>query len=151
MIETDNGEQVTGGELVGRYWPYDGPHTAEGVTDAARALTELVRYLNNATGPGNGRETLRYAPHIYRTLGALYGALAGMEQLLTQISTELERIAVDPTTYDDRHTVNYSAESTAYGAAHSLGEAREALGPVGHHLGRAWGDTSHLGHNLGSE
>ncbi len=82
--------------------PYDGPHTADTVTDAAHGLSALVRYLNNATGPGNARTTLAWAPTVHRVLEGVAAAVHGLDQLFTQLAAAMTRQATDPTLYDDR-------------------------------------------------
>lgn len=146
-------DELTGSEVVDQHWPYDGPHSAETVTNAASALSALVRYLNNATGPGNGRQSLRYAPHIYRTLGNLHSAVGGLDQLLGQLVGELERIAEDPSAYDDRRgtDAHEGTDVTARSAAHKLSVARRPLASLREYVSDAWQQTSHLGHDLGSD
>src|SRR5918992_2131628 len=88
--------------VVGRVLPYDGPHSADTVEEAASGLPVLVRYLSNATGPWDGETTLRYAPTVDVVLGGLHAAAYGMDQLLSQLADALERHAGDPSLYDDR-------------------------------------------------
>lgn len=96
---------VDGRELVGKHWPYDGPHSPDSVAEAARAMSELATYLGNATGPGNGQHTLRYGSQVYRVLGALKGALYSLGQVLDQLAVAENRIGEDPLTYhEDRRT-----------------------------------------------
>jgi hypothetical protein len=44
--------------VIERCFPYDGPHTSDSVADAVTSAAALIRYVNNATGPGNGKRTL---------------------------------------------------------------------------------------------
>src|SRR5487761_1075529 len=91
-------------EWVDQHWPFDGPHDAETVVSAATAVTMLVRYLCNATGPGNSVVTLEWAHTTNRITGHLSRATYGFDQLLTQLADGLERHATDPEleVYDDR-------------------------------------------------
>src|SRR5262245_5748148 len=56
---------------IERALPYDGPHSADAVRDAAGGVYTLVRYLNNATGPWNGETTLPLAPTVDDILSGL--------------------------------------------------------------------------------
>jgi len=114
--------------VVERVLPYDGPHSADTVEEAARALAALVRYLNNATqgaGPGhlgNGQSTLRYAPTVDAVIGGVKSAAFLLDQLLRQLSESLERLADNETLNDDRHWNHHEASpsGTAYGAMGAL-------------------------------
>jgi hypothetical protein len=120
---------------------YDGPHTAESVTAAARALAALVRHLNNAT---RDPATLPYAGHVYDVLGSLSEAAAGLDQLTDQLTTATDRHAADPTLYDDRR--DRPGRDTAHALIAALYQARLAAGGLAHHLGQAQGAASHLAH-----
>lgn len=62
--------------------PLDGPHTPEGVIDAARAVDDLVRHLNHATRG----HALDNPADLYLTLAALSGAVDKLPQLLNQLA-----------------------------------------------------------------
>lgn len=132
---------------VEEHFPFDGPHTPEQVRDAARGVSKLVRYLNNATGGGNGTNALPYAPHTYRLLGSMHSTVDGLDQLLDQIAGALNRHASDSTLYDDR-AADTDAGNTAHDAVEVLDEARRTLALSRTHLDEAWGLSSHLGHDL---
>ncbi len=133
-------------DFVEEHFPYDGPHNPDQAREAASALADLVRYLNNATGPGNDAATLPYAPHAYRLIGSTNAAVGGMDQLFAQLSRSLSRFANDPTLYDDRRG-EYVGGHTASEAAYALDMARDSLRKAASDLQRAWGLTSHLGHD----
>ena len=93
-------DRVDAYEVVERHWPYDGPYSDELTIAAATMIARLGRYLNNAT---QKRDGLPYIAVVGRLLGELHGAVAGYEQLLTQLSRYLDREAeTNPSVYDDR-------------------------------------------------
>lgn len=134
-------------DVIEEHFPFDGPHTPEKVRDAASGLSQLVRYLNNATGPGNGTNSLPYAPHAYRLLGSVHSTVDGLDQLLDQVAGALNRHAGDSTLYDDRGG-DSDGGTTAQDAVEVLDEARRTLALSRTHLDEAWGLSSHLGHDL---
>lgn len=101
-MATDQHEKLSGPETIEDRWPYDGPHDREQVSEAAAALAALVRYLNNATGAGNGAKTLDRAATAYRVTNNLSAAAWGMDQLLAQLGDALRRQAGNRSLYDDR-------------------------------------------------
>jgi hypothetical protein len=125
--------------------PYDGPHSADTVTDAARGLPALVRYLNNATGPGNARTTLKWAATVHRVLGDLGAAVYGLDQLLTQLAAASTHQASDPTLYDDRR--DRPGEDTARALAAELGELRRTAGGLARSIDQARELSVHLGND----
>lgn len=142
-------EDKTFKAVVEEHFPYDGPHTPESVLEAARGIAALVRYLNNATGPGNDARSLPDAPWAYRVLGSVHGSVDGLEQLLYQLATALDRLSADPTLYDDRRGC-YVGRDTAHEAAGHLAAAQRTLAEPRAQLAEAWKVTSHLGHDLGA-
>lgn len=134
-------------DLVEETFPYDGPHTPEQVREAARGVSVLIRYLNNATGPGNGTNSLPYAPHTYRLIGSVRSTVAGLDQLLDQASAALRRHSGDSSLYDDRRA-DYVGAETASDAANALSEARHSLEQASSDVDQAWGLSSHLGHDF---
>ena len=125
--------------------PYDGPHSADTVTDAARGLSVLVRYLNNATGPGNTRTTLKWAATVHRVLGDLGAAVYGLDQLLTQLAAASTHQASDPTLYDDRR--DRPGADTARALAAELGELRRTAGGLARSIDQARELSVHLGND----
>ncbi len=125
--------------------PYDGPHSPDTVADAARGLAALVRYLNNATGPGTGRTTLAWAPTVYRVLSGLGPAVHGLDQLLEQLAAAMTRQAKDPTVYDDRR--DRPGADTAHALATQLSELRGAASGLARGVDQAWELSAHLGHD----
>lgn len=134
-------------DVIDEHFGYDGPHSPETARDAARGIAKLVRYLNNATGPGSGTESLPYAPHTYRLLGSVHATVHGLDQLLDQIVTAMNRHANDPTLRDDRGA-NSDAGATAQSAVEALDEARRTLALSRPRLDEAWAASGHLGHDL---
>jgi hypothetical protein len=130
---------------VQRALPYDGPHSADTVLEAAHGLSALVRYLNNATRAWNGRQTLRQAPVVHDVLGGVEGAVFGLDQLLTQVAVALDRLAADPTLNDDRR--DRPAAETAHYATDRLRDARDRAAALAAGVGHARRLTVHLGHD----
>lgn len=87
-------------DVVEQHWPYDGPHSRDTVLEAARAVSGLVRYLNNATQPGTARYTLEWANTIDSVVSNVKSAVYGLDQLLDQLSSAAKAAAEDPTIYD---------------------------------------------------
>lgn len=123
--------------------PYDGPHSEAKITDASSAVSQLVRYMNNATQPGQARRTLPYAASIYRALGGIGGALYGLDQLVRQLSTAMAEHAENPSLYDDRR--DRAGGRTAREVVIELGEVRQVLAAVADHLAVAREMSSHVG------
>jgi hypothetical protein len=131
---------------IERALPYDGPHSADTVRDAAGGVYALVRYLNNATGPWNGEATLRLAPTVDDVLGGLHSAAYAMDQLLSQLAGALTRQADDSTLYDDRR--DRAAAGVAADAADRILAARDAAMAFAETLTDVRARTVHLGHDL---
>lgn len=140
-----NNTELDGRELVGENWPYDGPHSSDTVMEAARAIDELVTYLSNATAPGNGEKVLKYGPTVYRVLGALGGALAGLDQVLKQIGDAETRIGESPKAYDDRRD-RPAATTTSEVTVH-VELARKQLETARASIALAHSAASHIGHD----
>lgn len=131
-------------ELIEERLPYDGPHSTETVLEAGMALRQLVRYLNNATQAGNARNTLTWAPTIYRLSGAVGATVWGLDQLLDQLAVALENHAENSwSLYDDRR--DRPGSVTALEAAQVLREARGRL--PRDLMNEASEITAHLGHD----
>ncbi|HEV2779107.1 MAG TPA: hypothetical protein VGX25_06850 [Actinophytocola sp.] len=129
-------------EIVERFWPYDGPHSSDTVTDAATAVGQLVRYMNNATW--NPR--LLNGPSLYRVLSSLNSAAYGLDQLLEQLAEAARTLAGDSTMYDDRR--DRPASATALELAEAITAARRAFAGVPRReVERAAGLACHLGHD----
>jgi hypothetical protein len=131
---------------IERALPYDGPHSADSVRDAANGVYALVRYLNNATGPWNGETTLRLAPAVDDVLGGLHSAAYALDQLLSQLASALTRQADDPTLYDDRR--DRPAAGVAADASDRILAARDAAMALAETLTDVRARTVHLGHDL---
>lgn len=130
-------------DLIERHWPYDGPLSRESVTDAAAAVALLVRYINNATGPGNARTTLEWAVTVDRVLGSTNSAVHGLDQLLRQLADAMRDQAADPSLYDDRR--DRPAATTALAAGDRLNAARRAVSSLAREIERGRALTNHLG------
>jgi len=131
--------------VVERVLPYDGPHSADTVEGAASGLPALVRYLNNATGPGNGETTLRYAPTVDAVLAGLHAAAYRLDQLLSQLADALARHAGDPSLYDDRR--DRPADAVARDASARLLAVRDAVWAFAAAVTEVHELTVHLGHD----
>lgn len=127
-------------KIVEQHWPSTGPHSADTVTDAADAMSALVRYMNNAT---RSRERLN-APQLWRVLASLAEATTGMDQLLQQLAATARRLTTDQSDlYDDRQ--DRQAVETALHVWSGLTLATVALGRLGSRLWDATAEASHLG------
>jgi len=143
---TDGPEIVEdAGEVVDRFWPYDGPHSAESVASAAAALGWLVRYLNNATGPGNAARTLPYAASADRVISNLGHTVGLFPQLLGQLCEFLDHQAQVPTLYDDRR--DRPGAGTAAELIDQLCGAHQTVLVLGEQLAAAARLSSHLGND----
>lgn len=137
MTDADN--------LVEQHFPYDGPHSAATVREAAAAVAELVRYLNNATGPGNARTTVEWAATIDRILGQINRTMYSLEQLLGQLADGMRAQADDPTVYDDRH--DRPGKDTARLAANEITATIPHVLRLARQLANARALTDHLGND----
>ena len=140
--------------VLERVLPYDGPHSADTVEEAASGLRALVRYLNSATqgaGPGhvgNGQTTLRRAPTVDAVIGGVKSAAYLLDQLLRQLAESLERLADDETLYNDvARDDPASAARVAWSATTVLRRARERSDELAGMLEDAQSLTTHLGHD----
>ncbi|TNC19078.1 hypothetical protein [Amycolatopsis alkalitolerans] len=121
-------------DVLGQYVPYDGPHSRETVLDAARSISALVRYINNATSPG--RTTLAWAHTVCSTTSSLCAAVHGMDQLFDQLTTAIER--EDPTRYyDGDHRNRELARVKSAEAARYLETARMSAATLAQRLSDA--------------
>lgn len=130
---------------VERYFPYDGPHSRDSVADAVYGAAALIRYVNNATGPGNGKRTLGWAATVYRVVGGVHAVVANLDQLLGQLVDAMQRQASDPSLYDDRR--DRSAAETAREVARRLDDARQRSHSVVAALETVRESSSHLGND----
>jgi hypothetical protein len=78
--------------VIGAPWPVDGPYSSEHTASAARAVAELVRYLNHAT---RAVAALPDPVAVYDALGALSAATAGLPQTLCQLAGRLTELGED--------------------------------------------------------
>jgi hypothetical protein len=124
-------------------WPYDGPHGPDIVTSAALALPRLVRYLNNATGPGHATTSLTCAATAYRITSHLAATADLLPQVLAQLARFLRAQAQNPTLYDDRY--DRPAGPTALVAAADLDDAIKTVRGLAEALHRAAMASGHLG------
>lgn len=130
-------------DVINTQWPYDGPHSAESVISAADALPALVRYLNNATGPGNGSVTLTAASTTDHLLDRVRAAVCGLDQLFRQTADHLDDQGTSFSLYDDRR--DRPGAYTAVEAAEWLTSAREAAANLASTVEAATARTIHLG------
>ena len=134
--------EVDGRAVVDTHWPYDGPHTPDRVIQAAAAVEQLLRYLANATA--GDRAGLR-GSDVAAVLSALAGALHIVPTLTGRIAGIADRIAGDPTIYDDRR--DRPGRDTALQLAVVLAEVRDAARALAGRSDQASGIASHLGHD----
>lgn len=107
MIGEDKSDRLA--ELA-TLWPYDGPHSAESVTQAAEAVNQLVRYIANAT---RREDRYPYMSPVGRVAGSLGMASHRLDQVLDQMKTAVERHARNGDLYDDRRSEARGAGSAA--------------------------------------
>jgi hypothetical protein len=106
-------------EVLAGLFPVEGPHTQEKTVAAADAISELVRYLNHATGPrGAGKEALPFPADVDRVLGSLESAFHGLMQTFPQLAARLEAQALLP---------GFGLDRVGAGVAHN-GPVRAAVG-----------------------
>lgn len=131
--------------IIAEFWPYDGPHTTWKVRRALYAAAELIRYANNATqdGPRNG-------PTLGASVGSVSALVYRLDQLLGQLANAAERVAADPTLYDDQ-APREQGGATAREMAHDLDAARRGLLGLRPTLDRAGHLGSRLGHRSEGE
>ncbi|OQO88986.1 hypothetical protein B1813_22810 [Saccharomonospora piscinae] len=122
--------------------PLDGPHTPDTTLDAARALSDLVQYLNHATtGPDAVVEVLD------EVLINLADAAHGLDQTLSQISSTALDLRTQPSLRDDRGD-SVDPADTAETVADATAEARTRLALVTAALRDAASAAAHLGHHV---
>jgi hypothetical protein len=125
-------------------WPYDGPHSAETVTSAARGVSELVRYLDNATSvPG----TYTYMSKAANVASSLSEAVHRLDQLLDQMSRAIADHVDSGDLYDDHRPhdpfagaarANLACQQTmrartaVLALAEELAAVSSTLGAIGH-------------------
>lgn len=131
----------TPAELVVAAFPYDGPHTPQRVTAAAETVAVVLRYLANATC---SRGAVATGPGLGAVLSHLSAAPYSLAQVLRQLDAAAERIADDPTLYDDHGA---DAQQTAVGVAVACGEAARVASVLDGSLNDAHQLASRLGHH----
>lgn len=125
-------------------WPYDGPHSPETVTDAARAISLLVRYINNATST---RRRYRYMSDVAQVANPLAAAAYGLDQLLDQMSTAIDQHIATGGLYDDQSPADPDAAiAKADLAVNRIVRARSAPGVLAKQLLELGSTTSTIGH-----
>ena len=134
--------EVDAYEVVESAWPYDGPHDAYNVAQAALATSQLIRYLSNATMK---RGTLQYAANAGAIIGHLSSAVARLPHLLNQLDDFVTRQAEDPSLYDDRR--DRPGAHTAIEVSEVLRSVREPLGRLIDLLNEAAQLSDHLGND----
>jgi hypothetical protein len=134
--ETDRNAAITA------LWPYDGPHSAESVTQAAEGISQLARYINNAT---QGGRRYPYMSTVSRVAASLAITCHGLDQLLNQMKTATEDHARTGDLYDDRDP-NQSGSDTAWATAEAIEKARDAAEDLARCLTTVATDANHIGH-----
>lgn len=82
--------------MTAALFPLDGPHTPETVIGAARAVDDLVRYLNHATRG----HLLGNPADLYSVLAALSMAVMKLPQLVEQLAAHTDRYVTVSGLYD---------------------------------------------------
>lgn len=125
-------------------WPYDGPHSTKKVTDAAHAISALVRYINNATSTG-GR--YGYMSDVAKVANSLAAAAYGLDQLLDQMSAAIDQHIAAGRLYDDRCPRDPDAGiAKADLAVNRIVQAQVAAGALATQLSELCSTTNTIGH-----
>ena len=82
-------------DAIEERWPYDGPHSVEGIVNGAYALGQLVRYLNNAT---QYRDRFDQPGQVHDVLMGVQSAVYRLRQLLEQSAAMLDHMGTPETT-----------------------------------------------------
>jgi hypothetical protein len=133
-------------DKVEEIFPYAGPHDADTVTEAAGAISHLVRYLNNAT---RQHTTLPYAGTVDEVMDSLASATHGMDQLLKQLATALTAHRDHGQLYDDADPDRSAGPATASVAIELLRVGRNAASELAAVLQKTHNATARLGHHDG--
>lgn len=145
MTTTGAATPADGVRWVQDAFPLVGPFTAESVVEAGWAVAELTRYLAHATHrPGAG--CLRYAPDVYRLLGALTAAARSMDQVCQQVSEWLTCLAGDLTLRTDELGAAIPADDLAAQAGDQTELAAERCAELAALLAGAHSAVSRLYH-----
>lgn len=132
--------------VVGQYWPRYGPYSMERTRAAGSVISELVRYLNYATGQG-ARDAVPYAVVAGDLLGGVKGAAGGLDQMLRQLADRCETFAADPALYDHTNRNDHAAAAArARSAIDALSDAMRAADLLYAALNSAQNHLSYLGH-----
>lgn len=125
-------------------WPYDGPHSTKTVTDAADAISVLVRYINNATSMA-GRYC--YMSKVAMVADSLAAAAFGLDQLLDQMSAAIDQHIATGGLYDDQCPADPDAGiAKADLAVNRIVRARSAAGVLAKQLVELGSTTNTIGH-----
>lgn len=133
-------------DLIEEHFPYDGPHTPTRVGDAASCVDDLTRYLANATYPN--KPVTEWAPAIRRVAGQLSNGVGHLPQVLGQLARALDKLADDPSMFDDRYSNAFPASDTARSASDELRLAAQQAELLYARLAAAGGHLYHLGHDI---
>lgn len=125
---------------VAAAFPYDGPHTPERVAAAAETVGDVLRYLANAT---RSRGAVPTGPDLGAVLSHLSVVGPRLAQVLQQLDIAADRIADDPTLYDDSGRV---AGVTAVSAAVACEQAAHQTTVVADLISEAHQHAARLGH-----
>lgn len=126
--------------------PYDGPHDMWTVRAAADGVSQLVRYLNNATGPWNAKHTLHYASTTDSIIASIKAATYGLDQLLGQLRDGMIEQADRPDLYDaNLRDDPTAARIAATELAARINDARAAATGAAHALEAAHSISARLG------
>lgn len=136
-------EEQTINDAVATFLPYDGPHTSDTVSDAATALNQITRYLNNATRPH--KKSLEWASTTHGILNSLASTVGKFDQLLDQLEKAMVHQSTQDSLYDDRYDRNPAV--TALEAAEHIADARNYAAALHEALATASNTASHLGNN----
>lgn len=141
MYDEDGAETLSINEAVEIALPYDGPHTSDSITDAAGALNQITRYLNNATQPY--KKSLEWASTTHNILNSLASTAAKFDQLLDQLEKAMVKQSQGESLYDDRY--DRAASDTALETASAIAHARPYAAGLAATLSQASSTASHLG------
>lgn len=122
-------------------FPLDGPYSADMTRAAGRTIAGLVRYLCHAT---YSRSATPYPSTVDSVVHSLASAAAGGEQLMRQLSEQLDAHLATGRAYDDRRGGRDPADVVAV-ARGQMADAGLWLGTAAAALSAAGAATNHVG------
>ncbi|MBF6236644.1 hypothetical protein IU474_06070 [Nocardia otitidiscaviarum] len=131
-------------DMVQALWPTIGPHTAESISTAAAAISELWRYLAHATRNSTG-DALADPADVYGVVGSLMTGARSAAQVFAQLQEWSRGLSCEPGLTDDRDPIDDELPGdAAVAAAAWLAQARADMQSLASDLHQASLQLSHL-------